>query len=337
MFQHLAASVNSVATSCPLGNRPRAPLFNNGYASVSNFGSGARARAVTTSMRLGARFTKSAIRTAWTSAGTPAARTASRRKFAFLPMLSTRWTSTPFCSASAQAITSPGKPAPEPRSTQICEPGRDFGASNRSCRESAMCRVHNSLFGRRRDQIGVLLPLQEHFDEAVEAGQMFHVKQGSAPAPDLGLRRALAAKRGIAPVRRPWSARIFRESRHPHDRGALITPHRGSACYWACDSAAVHAPPTASGLPASCRRFCRPGRWSAAVGLQLVADLIRKPWQRAIVEVIVENEALIAAIGFHIRSLAAQIDLVLGVDFELLGDLGRKVSEFRPDPRQISR
>src|SRR3984885_7924744 len=107
------------ATSCPLGNRPVAPFFNSGDASPSSFLSGAKARAVTTSMLVGACLTKSAIRSAWTMAGAPQTCAASRRKAAFLPMLSTRWTWTPGLSASAQAMTKPGKPPPDPRSTQI--------------------------------------------------------------------------------------------------------------------------------------------------------------------------------------------------------------------------
>ncbi len=137
LFQHLAASVNSAATSCPLGNSPIAPFFNSGDASASNLASGAKARAVTTSIGSGARLAKSAIRSAWTIAGAPVSRTASRRKAAFLPMLSTRWTCAPGVSASAQAIAKPGNPPPEPRSTQIFAPG----AKSRSCKESAIWRV----------------------------------------------------------------------------------------------------------------------------------------------------------------------------------------------------
>ena len=45
-----------------MGNKPKAPLFNKGYASVSSFGNGAKARAVTTSMDSGALSTKSSTR-----------------------------------------------------------------------------------------------------------------------------------------------------------------------------------------------------------------------------------------------------------------------------------
>ena len=48
-------------------------------------------------------------------AGAPVARAASRRKAALRELLSTRCTSAPDRSASAQAITIPGKPPPVPR------------------------------------------------------------------------------------------------------------------------------------------------------------------------------------------------------------------------------
>ena len=57
----------------------------------------------------------------------PVALTASRKKAAFFPLLSTRWTFAP-SPERAQAITMPGKPPPEPKSTQV----RAFGAKARS-------------------------------------------------------------------------------------------------------------------------------------------------------------------------------------------------------------
>jgi len=64
MLQHLAASVNSASISCPFGNTPKGPLFNNGYAIESSSGNGARARAVTASSSPRKRLLKSAIRSA---------------------------------------------------------------------------------------------------------------------------------------------------------------------------------------------------------------------------------------------------------------------------------
>ena len=90
IFQYLAASVNSDATSCPFGNSPMAPLFNSGSASASSLGSGASARAVTTSMDSGGVGHKVFDPRAWTTAGAPVTCTASRRNVAFLLVLSTR-------------------------------------------------------------------------------------------------------------------------------------------------------------------------------------------------------------------------------------------------------
>ena len=70
----------------------------------------------------------------------PVTCTASRRKVAFLPMLSTRWTSALLVSARAQAMTMPGNPAPDPRSAQTLA----CGARSRSCSESAICRVQTT-------------------------------------------------------------------------------------------------------------------------------------------------------------------------------------------------
>ena len=74
-------------------------------------------------------------------AAAPVIRTASRRKAAFLALLSTRWTFAPGVSASAQPMIRPGKPPPEPRSTHMRH-FRVFGSNAKSCSESAMWRVH---------------------------------------------------------------------------------------------------------------------------------------------------------------------------------------------------
>ena len=71
------------------------------------------------------------------TAGTPVARIASRKKAAFLPLLSTRWTCAPGRSANAHATGIAGKPPPAPKSTQTFA----SGARSMSCNESATCRV----------------------------------------------------------------------------------------------------------------------------------------------------------------------------------------------------
>ena len=84
-------------------------------------------------------------------------RTASRRNAAFLPLLSTRWTAAPARSASAQAITSPGKPAPEPRSTQRLA----SGASGQELERVGDVPGPDLRDRRGRDQIGLRLPSQQ--------------------------------------------------------------------------------------------------------------------------------------------------------------------------------
>src|SRR5579862_8364351 len=72
------------------------------------------------------------------------------------------------------------------------------------------------------------------------------------------------------------------------------------------------------------------------VRFQLVTDLVGQSRQHRIVEIIRQSDAFIAAIGFDISSLAAEIDLVFRVDFELLGDLRRQSAETWPDPRDVA-
>src|ERR1700686_2484883 len=52
------------------------------------------------------------------------------------------------------------------------------------------------------------------------------------------------------------------------------------------------------------------------VRLQLVGDLVGQSRQRRIVEIIGQSDAFIAAIRLYVGRLAAEINLVFGVDFE---------------------
>src|SRR4051794_41874405 len=72
----------------------------------------------------------------WTVPAAPVIRSASRKNAAFLALRSTRCTIAPGVSASAQASTTPGKPPPLPRSTQIFA----VGARGKSCSESEIWR-----------------------------------------------------------------------------------------------------------------------------------------------------------------------------------------------------
>ena len=127
------ASVNSSSTLRPFWNRHRPFDERSGWAHDSNFGKGARARAVmspahdaaTCSMRL------LTIRTC-----VLVSRAASRRKLAFLESASIRVTGL----STHMARMRPGKPAPEPRS-MILTTG---GTRGTSCRLSAMWRDQRS-------------------------------------------------------------------------------------------------------------------------------------------------------------------------------------------------
>src|ERR1700722_19138134 len=76
------------------------------------------------------------------------------------------------------------------------------------------------------------------------------------------------------------------------------------------------------------RQLCRRDAIDAAgvadgarpVHFQLVADLVGQSRQRRIVEIVRQSDAFIAAIGLDVGGLAAEINRVFRIDFELLGD-----------------
>src|SRR5882724_2634784 len=67
-------------------------------------------------------------------------------------------------------------------------------------------------------------------------------------------------------------------------------------------------------------------------GGKLLPGLVRKPLDPRIVETLRKRETLVPAERRDVGSLAAQVDMILGIDLELLKDPGRKVAEARPDP-----
>src|SRR5436190_274568 len=86
------------------------------------------------------------------------------------------------------------------------------------------------------------------------------------------------------------------------------------------------------------RQSCQRGRRHAvdtarladgagAMQLQLLTHLVGKARQSGVIEVLAEHETLVAVIGLHVGGLAAEIDVVLGIDLELSGDLGVELSE----------
>ena len=298
MLQHLAASVNSASTSCPLGNRPSAPVFNNGYVPVSSPASGASARAVTTSTGTARFSTKSSSLTAWTSAGAPVARTASRRKAAFLALLSTRCTRAPGMSASAQAITTPGNPprsrdrprfAP-PAPAPGAEANRRCGGSTASARwttRSGSSAAATRAAGRRSGR----------------AAPMFHVKQASAPSARL---RSAASSGDSATGRFPALPAQMRDQERQRRRRHAID---------------------AAGLADGAR----------PVRSQLLADLVGQARQRRIVEIVGQTRRFRRGDrprrrrpgGRDRPSYLASISSCSAI-------FGGRSAELRPDPRDIA-
>ena len=69
--------------------------------------------------------------------------------------------------------------------------------------------------------------------------------------------------------------------------------------------------------------------------LQFLAHLVRETRQCRVIEILAQHETFVAAVRFHVGSLAAEIDVVLRVNLKLGGDIGIECAERRPDPHQI--
>src|SRR5262249_11667928 len=81
-----------------------------------------------------------------------------------------------------------------------------------------------------------------------------------------------------------------------------------------------------------------PGRMSNRawpVGLEFLFDLVRETRQRRIIEIIRPLKAFIAPIGGDISRLTRKINVILGIDLDLLGDLGCELAKAWPDLRKI--
>src|SRR4051794_5922585 len=98
------------------------------------------------------------------------------------------------------------------------------------------------------------------------------------------------------------------------------------------------------GAPSNMRNQQGEGRWCHAIdpaglanglrpdGGKLLPGLVRKPLDPCIVQLLRKSQTLVPPEGRNIGGLAAQVDVVLGVDLELLEDPGREVAKARPDP-----
>src|SRR4029077_680976 len=232
-------------------------------------------------------------------AGAPVTRTASRRKAAFFLLLSIRWTSAGSCSANAHAIGTPGNPPPEPRSAHL----RARGAMVMSCSESAMWRVH--IVG------------------TVEAAIKFiRLCQSSSSATKLSSRAAVSRETGTSANARARSA-----------------VRSGRATCWFARRAAARAAQIRHQERQRGRRHaidaaCLSDR-ARAMQLQFLARLVGEAGQGRVVEILAQDEALVAAVGFHVGGLATEVDVILRVNLKLRGDLGIEFAKRRPDPRQI--
>src|SRR5215510_16255779 len=66
-------------------------------------------------------------------------------------------------------------------------------------------------------------------------------------------------------------------------------------------------------------------------GRELLASLVGEPFDPGIVQAIGKLEAFVPAESRNVGSLAAEIDMVLGVDLKLLKDPAREVAQGRPN------
>src|ERR1700756_1768170 len=232
-------------------------------------------------------------------AGAPVTRTASRRKAAFFLLLSIRWTSAEPCSANAHAIGTPGNPPPEPRSAHL----RACGAIEMSCSESAMWRVHS--VGTVEAAIKFMRPCQS-ISSATKRSRRAAVSRETGTSASARARSAERSGCATCWFARRAAARAAQIRHQERQRGGRH----------AIDAA------------------CMSDR-ARAMQLQFMAYFVGEAGQGRVIEILVQDEALVAAGGFHVGRLAAEIDVVLRVNLKLGGDLGIERAERRPDPCQI--
>ena len=204
--------------------------------------------------------------------------------------------------ASAQAIGMPGKPAPDPKSTQT----RASGARARSWSESAICRV----------QIRGSVDL---------ATRLIFSCPSNSRSTNVSRRSCVSRETGVSA-----SARFLSASRSKPPCPSFIKRVSRRFCR------VSHARPKASAPPASCRRSCSAcpivrGRFFCSFCLAS----FDKPAKRRIIEIVRQRKTFIAPIRRDVRGLARQIDVVLRVDLDLLGDFFVELAEARPDFREI--
>ena len=69
--------------------------------------------------------------------------------------------------------------------------------------------------------------------------------------------------------------------------------------------------------------------------LHFLFHFVRQTGQRRVIEIVRQRETFVAPIGRDISGLAREIDVVLGIDLDLLCDVRRERAEARPNAREI--
>ena len=215
-------------------------------------------------------------------------------------MLSTRWTCAPAVSASAQAITRPGKAGAGPeidpasgvrRERAEAEANRRRGGSRSSGRSSGAIRLMSSAASSSSSSTNA----SSRADVSRETGSR-------APERD---RRSVRRSSRLAGARHGMSRGDRRRPLAAGRAGRAPTSKRQRRRRHAVDAARL-----ADG--------------ARAEALQLLPDLRAtapaSPRSRALRQL----QAFVAAVGCDVGGLAVQIDRVFGVDLELLGDVRRE-------------
>ncbi len=79
---------------------------------------------------------------------------------------------------------------------------------------------------------------------------------------------------------------------------------------------------------------CMPDR-ARPMRLQFLFHFVRQAWERRIIKIIRQRETFIAPVSRDVGRLTRKIDIVLRIDFDLLGDLRSKLTKAWPDLREI--
>ena len=212
-------------------------------------------------------------------------RATSARNAHFFRLLSTRCMRKSGLPASRIATTSPGKPAPDPRSSQ----SRAFGARARSWAESAKCRDQRAGRVEASHQVGAGLPMGQQFGVAGQPVDCFtwNFKGFREILRSTDGRRGLIARHLPSPswLRRSWPRALFQVSEEQHERGRrhAVEPRR---------------------LAETC----------GAMALELLAKLGREARERGEGEAFRNGDALVLAEGCDVELLPLDVDGVARID-----------------------